>query len=41
MPRIGTHHHAVPSEYRKLLREFGIEDAGARAVPEWSPERSL
>lgn len=41
MARIDTHHHMVPSDYRKLLREAGIDDAGGRAMPEWSPEGSL
>lgn len=41
MLRIDTHHHAVPSFYRDLLREAGIDQAGGRAVPEWSPEASL
>jgi predicted TIM-barrel fold metal-dependent hydrolase len=40
MPRIDTHHHAVPGDYRNLLRKNGI-DAGGRAVPEWTPEGSL
>jgi predicted TIM-barrel fold metal-dependent hydrolase len=40
MLRIDTHHHAVPDDYRNLLREKGI-DAGGRAIPEWSPEGSL
>ena len=41
MLRIDTHHHAVPADYRNLLRKGGIDDAGGRAVPEWSPEGSL
>ena len=41
MPRIDTHHHMIPRGYRKVLREAGIDDAGGRAVPEWSPEGSL
>jgi predicted TIM-barrel fold metal-dependent hydrolase len=41
MLRIDTHHHAVPADYRNLLRKAGIDDAGGRAVPEWSPEGSL
>lgn len=40
MLRIDTHHHAIPSEYRNLLRKAGIEEAGGREVPEWSPESS-
>lgn len=41
MSRIDTHHHAIPSDYRKRLRERGIDDAGGRALPDWSPEASL
>src|ERR1700752_979226 len=41
MLRIDTHHHAVPADYRNLLRENGINEAGGRAVPEWSPDGSL
>ncbi|MCV7029997.1 amidohydrolase family protein [Mycobacterium sherrisii] len=41
MLRVDTHHHAVPSEYRNLLRKAGIEYAGGRGLPEWSPEGSL
>ena len=41
MLRIDTHHHAIPTDYRNLLRKAGIDEAGGRAVPEWSPEGSL
>lgn len=41
MMRIDTHHHAIPSFYRDLLRKAGIAEAGGRAVPDWSPEASL
>ncbi|ORV89309.1 amidohydrolase [Mycobacterium interjectum] len=41
MLRIDTHHHAVPASYRQLLRKAGIDEAGGRAVPDWSPEGSL
>jgi 6-methylsalicylate decarboxylase len=41
MMRIDTHHHAIPSFYRDVLRKAGIDEAGGRAVPEWSPEGSL
>jgi predicted TIM-barrel fold metal-dependent hydrolase len=41
MLRIDTHHHAVPADYGDLLRKAGIDEAGGRAVPEWSPEGSL
>lgn len=41
MARIDTHHHAVPADYRKALQKAGIDEAGGRQVPEWSPEGSL
>jgi 6-methylsalicylate decarboxylase len=41
MHRIDTHHHMIPSDYRKALRRAGIDEAGQRAVPDWSPEGSL
>jgi 6-methylsalicylate decarboxylase len=41
MQRIDTHHHAIPADYRNLLRKAGIDEAGGRAVPDWSPEGSL
>jgi predicted TIM-barrel fold metal-dependent hydrolase len=41
MLRIDTHHHMVPPDYRKLLRRAGIDEAGGRALPDWSPEGSL
>ena len=41
MLRIDTHHHAVPSFYRDSLRRAGLEEAGGRRLPEWSPEASL
>jgi predicted TIM-barrel fold metal-dependent hydrolase len=41
MSRIDTHHHAIPDFYRKLLRQHGIDDAGGRALPDWTPEASL
>lgn len=40
MLRIDTHHHAIPTDYRNLLRKAGI-DADGRALPEWTPEGSL
>lgn len=39
--RIDTHHHLIPPDYRNLLRKAGIDEAGGRALPEWSPEASL
>lgn len=41
MRRIDTHHHMVPPDYRKALRRAGIDEAGGRAVPDWSAEASL
>ena len=41
MQRIDTHHHAIPSFYRDLLRKAEIDAAGGRGLPEWSPEASL
>ena len=41
MHRIDTHHHMIPPDYRKALRRAGIDEAGQRAVPDWSPEGSL
>ena len=41
MQRIDTHHHAIPSFYRELLQRAEIDEAGGRALPEWSPEGSL
>lgn len=41
MLRIDTHHHAIPSFYRDLLRKAGIDEAGGRELPQWSPEGSL
>lgn len=31
----------IPADYRKSLRRKGIDDAGGRAVPDWTPESSL
>jgi 6-methylsalicylate decarboxylase len=41
MLRIDTHHHMIPPDYRKALRRAGIDEAGGRAVPDWSREGSL
>lgn len=41
MSRIDTHHHMVPPEYRKVLDQAGIADAGGRAMPDWTPGASL
>jgi predicted TIM-barrel fold metal-dependent hydrolase len=39
--RIDTHHHMIPPDYRNALRQAGIDEAGGRALPDWSPEASL
>ncbi|MGX9790871.1 amidohydrolase family protein [Mycobacterium sp. MMS18-G62] len=41
MSRIDTHHHIIPPDYRKALRRAGIDEAGGRALPDWSREGSL
>lgn len=41
MLRIDTHHHMIPPDYRKALRRLGIDEAGGRAVPDWSRVGSL
>ncbi len=41
MTRIDTHHHAIPSFYRDRLQKARIDEAGGRALPDWSPEGSL
>ena len=40
MQRIDTHHHAIPAFYRDVLRKNGLDEAGGRALPDWSPEAS-
>ena len=39
--RIDTHHHMIPPDYRKMLAAAGIDEAGGRALPDWSAEASL
>ncbi|OBJ99558.1 amidohydrolase [Mycolicibacterium fortuitum] len=41
MNRIDTHHHMIPPDYRNALQKAGIDEAGGRALPDWSPEASL
>ncbi|RFZ14633.1 Amidohydrolase [Mycobacterium marinum] len=41
MWRIDTHHHMIPPDYRRALRNAGIDGAGGRALPDWSPAGSL
>jgi len=31
----------IPPDYRNMLRRAGIDEAGGRALPDWSPEGSL
>jgi predicted TIM-barrel fold metal-dependent hydrolase len=39
--RIDTHAHLIPPQYRDALRKAGIDEAGGRALPQWSPELAL
>lgn len=39
--RIDTHHHMIPPDYRDMLRQAGIDEAGGRSLPDWSAEASL
>ena len=41
MARIDTHAHLIPPQYREALRKAGIDEAGGRALPQWSPELAL
>jgi 6-methylsalicylate decarboxylase len=41
MLRIDTHHHLIPQGYRKALQNAGIDEAGGRALPDWSADASL
>ncbi len=41
MLRIDTHHHAIPSFYRKLMVDKLIGESGGRLFPQWSAETSL
>ena len=41
MPRIDTHHHVIPPDYRKILGQAGIDDAGGRVLPDWSVDSAL
>jgi predicted TIM-barrel fold metal-dependent hydrolase len=41
MLRIDTHHHLIPPDYRKALQKAEIDEAGGRALPDWSPDASL
>lgn len=39
--RIDTHAHLIPPDYRKRLAEAGIDEAGGRALPPWTPDTAL
>ena len=40
--RIDVHHHSIPAPYAEWLRGKGdVANASGRALPDWSPERSL
>jgi 6-methylsalicylate decarboxylase len=38
MLRIDTHQHLIPPDYRNALQKAGIDEAGGRALPDWTPE---
>ena len=39
--RIDVHQHLLPPVYVDWLRKHHIDDAGGRALPDWSPEAAL
>jgi 6-methylsalicylate decarboxylase len=39
--RIDTHQHLIPPDYRKALRKAGMDEAGGRALPDWTAEAAL
>lgn len=41
MPRIDTHQHLIPADYRKALQKAGIDEAGGRALPDWTVNAAL
>ena len=41
MARIDTHDHLIPPDYLAALHKAGLEEAGGRALPDWSPEVAL
>ena len=41
MLRIDTHQHLIPPDFRKALHKAGIDEAGGRALPDWSAEAAL
>ncbi len=41
MGRIDTHSHLIPPDYRDALRKAGIDEAGGRNLPDWTPDLAL
>lgn len=41
MRRIDTHQHTIPPFYREALSRAGIDAAGGRDLPDWTPELAL
>jgi 6-methylsalicylate decarboxylase len=41
MLRIDTHHHLIPPDYREALQQAGLQEAGGRSLPDWSPDAAL
>ncbi|MEV0340738.1 amidohydrolase family protein [Nocardia sp. NPDC050713] len=39
--RIDVHQHLIPPVYREALRTHGIDAAGGRELPEWTPKAAL
>ncbi len=39
--RIDVHHHLIPDEYARALRDLGITEVAGRELPTWSAEESL
>ena len=39
--RIDTHHHAVPTSYRRYLEANGIAASGGAPIPAWSPAEAI
>jgi len=39
--RIDVHHHILPPAYVAWLRSVGIDEAGGRSLPAWSPDAAL
>ncbi len=39
--KIDVHHHILPHFYVDALEEMGVEEAGGRAFPPWTPQDSI